>query len=468
MKGVLSKFKSQEMDLTSGSLLPKILLYTIPLILSGVLQLLFNAADLVVVGHFSGETALAAVGATGALINLIVNVFLGLSVGAASGTALNYGAKNEKGVHRTVHTAMSISLVGGVAVLIIGLLFSRTFLDWMDTPDTVLDAAALYMKIYFLGAPAMMIYNFGAAILRSVGDTTRPLAFLSIAGVVNVILNLILAGVFKMGVVGVAVATAVSQVISAVLVVLHLMKTPNNYRLQLTKLRFYRRELVTILRIGLPAGLQGSVFAISNVVIQSSVNSFGELAMSGSTASGNIEGFIYIAMNSFHHTALAFTAQNLGAGNLKKLKKIFGMCLLLVSATGLLFGGAAYLFSKDLLGIYIKKSEVAMTFGVERLEIIALTYFLCGMMDVMSGVLRGMGASFIPMIICLLGACGTRILWVNTVFAMEGNHSFPVLFRSYPLSWLLTVAAQMIFYVYLYYKTVHKPKSLLSSEDSVL
>jgi len=321
----------------------------------------------------------------------------------------------------------------------------------MDTPDTVLNSAALYMKIYFIGAPAMMIYNFGAAILRSIGDTSRPLVFLTVAGVVNVLLNLVLAGVFTMGVIGVAVATAVSQTISAILVVRHLIKCDSNYRLQIKKLALYRKELFMILRIGLPAGLQGSVFAISNVVIQSSVNTFGELAMSGSTASGNIEGFIYMAMNAFHHTALAFTAQNLGAGKLRKLKKIFGLCIGLVVITGVLFGGMAYLFADNLLGIYIRESEVAMRFGLERLTIIAFTYFFCGVMDVMSGVLRGMGSSFIPMVICLLGACGVRILWVNTVFAMEGNHSFTVLFRSYPVSWILTITAQLIFYVYLYH-----------------
>ncbi len=452
----LSKFKGESNDLTSGPLLPRILLYTIPLILSGVLQLLFNAADLVVVGRFAGETALAAVGATGALINLIVNVFLGLSVGAASCTALNYGAKNDKGVHRTVHTAMLLSAIGGIAVLIIGVLFSKTFLEWMDTPKgPVLNGAALYMKIYFIGAPAMMVYNFGAAILRAIGDTTRPLWFLTIAGIVNVILNLILAWC-GFGVAGVAIATAVSQAISAVLVIRHLIKCDASYRLYLNKLKIYGRELKTILRIGLPAGLQGSVFAISNVVIQSSVNTFGELAMSGSTASGNIESFIYMAMNAFHHTALAFTAQNLGAGNTKKMKKIFVLCLVLVTLTGFLFGGVAYLFSRQLLGIYITKSEVAMAFGIERLQIIALTYFICGMMDVMTGVLRGMGASFIPMIICLVGACGTRVLWVNTLFKMDGNHTFTVLFRSYPISWILTVVAQLVFYAYLYYTTIRK------------
>lgn len=461
--------RNKGLDLTTGPLLPGILLYTLPLILSGVLQLLFNAADLVVVGHFSGEAALAAVGATGALINLIVNLFLGLSVGAASATALNYGAKNEKGVHRIVHTAMALSLIGGVCVLIIGILFSRTFLVWMDTPAAVLDSAALYMKIYFIGAPAMMIYNFGAAILRSIGDTTRPLMFLSISGVVNVLFNLVLAGVFSMGVVGVAIATTVSQVISATLVVIHLMRSNTCFRLQLNKLAFYKRELLTIIRIGLPAGLQSSVFAISNVVIQSSVNTFGELAMSGSAASGNIEGFIYIAMNAFHHTALAFTAQNLGAGNLRKLKKIFLMCIGLVTLTGLAFGGAAYIFSEGLLGIYIRESAEATAFGTERLQIIALTYFICGVMDVMSGVLRGLGSSFIPMIICLVGACGVRVLWVNTVFKMEGNHSFTVLFQSYPVSWILTVIAQVIFFIYLYHKIVHpKPHKLLREEDSVL
>lgn len=464
MKNIFSKFTKNQVDLTGNSMVRGIILYTIPLILSGVLQLLFNAADLVVVGHFSGESALAAVGATGALINLIVNVFLGLSVGAASGTALNYGAKNQKGVHRMVHTSMALSLVGGVCVMLIGLLFSKTFLIWMDTPDSVLGDASLYMQIYFIGAPAMMIYNFGAAILRSVGDTARPLMFLTVAGVVNVLLNLVLAGVFSMGVIGVAVATAVSQCISAVLVVLHLIKSDSDYRLFINKIAFYKKELLMILRVGIPAGVQGSVFAVSNVVIQSSVNSFGSLAMSGSTASGNIEGFIYIAMNSFHHTALAFTAQNLGAGRKDRIKKIFFLCQGMVVATGALFGAVAFLFSDELLGIYIQQSEVAMQFGTERLQIIALTYFVCGMMDVMSGLLRGMGSSFIPMLICLVGACGTRILWVNTIFKMDGNHTFKVLFSSYPVSWVLTVTAQLVFFAYLYRKIVH-PKNKRLEED---
>lgn len=458
MKNIFSKLGTKQVDLTGDNMFSGIIYYTIPLILSGVLQLLFNAADLVVVGQFSGEDALAAVGATGALINLIVNVFMGLSVGAASGTALNYGAKNEKGIHRMVHTSMALSIVGGVCVMIIGLLFSKTFLTWMDTPDSVLGDAALYMKIYFIGAPAMMIYNFGAAILRSVGDTARPLFFLTVAGVVNVLLNLVLAGVFSMGVIGVAVSTAVSQLISAILVVRYLMKIDAGYRLVLDKIAFYKKELIMILRVGLPAGIQGSVFAISNVVIQSSVNSFGPLPMSGSTASGNIEGFIYIAMNSFHHTALAFTAQNLGAGKKERIKKIFFMCQGMVIATGIAFGMVAYFFSDELLGIYIKDSAVALQFGNERLQIIALTYFICGMMDVMSGLLRGLGSSFIPMLICLVGACGTRVLWVNTIFKMEGNHTFAVLFRSYPISWVLTVTAQLIFFLYIYRKIVH-PKN---------
>ena len=464
MKNIFSKFTKNQVDLTGNSMVRGIILYTIPLILSGVLQLLFNAADLVVVGHFSGESALAAVGATGALINLIVNVFLGLSVGAASGTALNYGAKNQKGVHRMVHTSMALSLVGGVCLMLIGLFFSKTFLIWMDTPDSVLADASLYMKIYFIGAPAMMIYNFGAAILRSVGDTARPLMFLTVAGVVNVLLNLVLAGVFSMGVIGVAVATAVSQCISAVLVVLHLIKSDSDYRLFINKIAFYKKELLMILRVGIPAGVQGSVFAVSNVVIQSSVNSFGSLAMSGSTASGNIEGFIYIAMNSFHHTALAFTAQNLGAGRKDRIKKIFFLCQGMVVATGALFGAVAFLFSDGLLGIYIQQSEVALQFGTERLQIIALTYFVCGMMDVMSGLLRGMGSSFIPMLICLVGACGTRVLWVNTIFKMDGNHTFKVLFSSYPVSWVLTVTAQLVFFAYLYRKIVHSKNKRLEED----
>ena len=456
MNRFLKFFGKSEMDLTDVPLLPGILKYTLPLILSGILQLLFNAADLVVVGHFSGELALAAVGATGSLINLIVNLFLGLSVGAASGTARHYGAKNKDGVYRMVHTSILVSLVGGFAVMLIGLCFSRPFLILMSTPDTVLDAASLYMKIYFIGAPAMMIYNFGASILGAVGDTARPLMYLTISGIINVLLNLVLAGVFSMGVAGVAIATTVSQTISAVMIIMYLCKTSGMFRLQPNKLHIYGAELKTILRIGLPAGIQGSVFAISNVVVQSSINTFGDLAMSGSTASNNIESFVYVAMNAFHSTALAFTAQNLGAGNNKKLKKVFFACVGTVAVMGIVFGTCMYVFAGGLLHIYIRDSAVAMTYGIKRLQAVSLPYFLCGVMHVMSGLLRGMGSSFIPMLICLVGACGTRIVWVNTVFKMEGNHSFEILFQSYPLSWILTVAAQLLYYLYVYYVTVYK------------
>ena len=459
MNRFLKFFGKSELDLTDVPLLPGIFKYTLPLILSGILQLMFNAADLVVVGHFSGEMALAAVGATGSLINLIINLFLGLSVGAASGTARYYGARNKEGVHRMVHTSILISLIGGFAVLLIGLGLSKTFLVWMGTPDTVLTSAALYMKIYFIGAPAMMIYNFGSSILGAIGDTARPLMYLTISGVINVLLNLVLAGVFSIGVIGVAIATTVAQTISAIMIVRHLCKSKGMFQLQLSKLHIYKNELKTILKIGLPAGIQGSVFAISNVVVQSSINTFGDLAMSGSAAANNIESFVYVAMNAFHSTALAFTAQNLGAGNYRKLKKIFFACVGIVAAMGILFGSAMYVFAEGLLHIYIHDSAIAIDYGIRRLQAVSLPYFLCGVMHVMSGVLRGMGSSFIPMLICLIGACGTRIIWVNTVFALEGNHSFEVLFQSYPLSWILTVSAQLLFYLYVYYKTVIKRDS---------
>ncbi len=430
-----------EMDMCNGPLLGKIIIYSVPVILSGVLQLLFNAADIIVVGRFAGNHALAAVGSTSSLINLLVNLFMGLSVGANVLVARYYGGGKKQEISETVHTAVLTAIVGGVILIFAGFFLSRPLLSLMGTPADVLNHAVLYMQIYFAGMPVMLLYNYGSSVLRAVGDTKRPLYFLMIAGVVNVILNLIFVICFHMGVAGVALATVISQVISAGLIVRCLMKTDGSYRLELKRLRFNKDKFKRMMQIGIPAGLQGSIFSISNVLIQSSVNSFGSIAMAGNTAGANIEGFVYMAMNAMHQTALSFTGQNMGARNYKRVYKIMGTCLILVSVIGLVLGNGAYLFGNVLVGIYSPDAEV-IHYGVVRLSVICTTYFLCGLMDVMVGVLRGMGYSIMPMIVSLTGACGLRVLWIFTVFA--ANRSLFILYLSYPVTWMVTFMAHMI------------------------
>lgn len=441
--------KSYEMDMCNGPLVGKILLFAFPLMLSSVLQLLFNAADIVVVGRFTGAEALAAVGATSALINLLVNVFMGLSIGTNVLTAQGYGARNEKGVQDTVHTSIMLSLVCGVLLIFIGVFLAVPLLELMGTPDNVLGHAALYMRIYFIGMPALLVYNFGAAILRAVGDTRRPLYYLLFSGIINVILNLIFVIIFKMGVAGVATATVVSETISAGLVLRCLMKSEGMFQLHMGKLRIKKQKALQIVRIGLPAGLQGAIFAISNVLIQSSINSFGSVAMAGNTAAGNLEGFVYTSMNAVYQTNLSFTSQNMGAGNWKRMKKILGICLVFVSVVGLVMGRGFVFFGHQLLGIYSSDPEV-IQYGINRMQVVCGTYLLCGIMDVLVGSMRGMGYSFVPMIVSLVGACGLRILWIFTVF--QWHRSLFVLYLSYPITWILTALAHTV----CWYKIIHK------------
>ncbi len=442
MTETIAKVKNKyEMDMCNGPLLSKIIIYSVPLILSGVLQLLFNAADIVVVGRFAGNHALAAVGSTSSLINLLVNLFMGLSVGANVLVARYYGGNKEKEISETIHTAVLTAVSGGMILVVVGFFLSRPLLTMMGTPADVLDPAVLYMQIFFAGMPVMLLYNYGSAILRAIGDTKRPLYYLLIAGVVNVILNLIFVIAFHMGVAGVALATVLSQIVSAGMIIRCLMKTDGSYKLEFKKLRFNRDKFVKMMQIGIPAGLQGSIFSISNVLIQSSVNSFGSIAMAGNTAASNIEGFVYMAMNALHQTALSFTGQNMGAKNYKRIFKIMWICLGLVTVIGLVLGNLAYLFGEQLVGIYSPDAEV-IHYGVNRLFVICTTYFLCGLMDVIVGVLRGMGYAIMPMIVSLTGACGLRVLWVFTVFA--ANRSLFVLYLSYPVTWTVTFVAHMI------------------------
>ena len=436
----------------SGPLLPNIILYTVPIILTSLLQLLFNAADLVIVGRFCGSISVAAVGATGSITNLMVNFFVGLSVGAGVTVAHGLGSREDAVVHNTVHTALPTALVSGVLLTIVGVSFSGTFLRWMGTPETVLPLSSLYMQIYFAGITFTMVYNYCAAILRAAGDTKSPLVFLSFAGVLNVVLNIFFVTVMHMNVAGVALATTISQGVSAVLVTWALMKRTDACRLELKKMKFHRLQLTKMLRIGLPAGIQSSLFSISNVLIQSSINSFGDVLMSGNAAAGNIEGFIYVSLNAFHQTAVNFMGQNAGARQYKRVSKTLWICLVCVAVVGLALGSLAYVFGPSLLSLYITDSQEAIQYGMLRLSLICLTYFICGLMDVSTGALRGLGESFIPMVISVLGVCGIRIGWIYTIFQIPQFHTPRSLYISYPISWAITFLFQMIAFFLVYRK----------------
>ena len=428
------------MDMTSGPMLKNVVLFAWPLMLTGILQLLFNAADMIVVGRYSGAQApqaLAAVGSTSSLINLLVNVFMGMSVGASVLVAQRWGARDQAAVSRAVHTAITVALFSSVIVGAVGVIFAKPLLKMMDNPDDVIDLAALYMRIYFLGMPANLLYNFGAAVLRAVGDTRRPLYYVTIAGAANVLLNLLLVIVFHLSVAGVAIATVVSQTISAVLVVLCLHRTHSAIHLDFKRLRIHAPELKAIVRVGLPAGLQGSLFSISNVLIQSSVNGFGSIAMAGNTSASNLEGFIYTSMNSVYQADLTFTSQNYGAGKADRVRRVMWVCLGTVTVIGLSMGLLFLALGPQLLSFYNGDPEV-IKYGLMRMTIIMPTYFLCGMMDTMVGQLRGVGCSILPMIVSLSGACLLRIVWIYTVFAQPAYHSLNVLYISYPISWGVT------------------------------
>lgn len=446
-------------DLCEGPLLKKIILYTVPIILTGILQLLFNAADLVVVGRYCGELSVAAVGATGALINLIINLFIGLSVGAGVTVAHGLGAGKEENVRRTVHTAIPTAIICGIILTVVGVAGAHTFLSLMGTPDEVIGLSAEYLRIYFCGITATMLYNFGAAILRAAGDTQSPLYYLTAAGIVNVVLNIVFVRVFNMNVAGVALATTISQVLSAAMIIINLMRRTDCCRLELRKMKLHRAQLSRILRIGFPAGIQGSLFAVSNVIIQSSVNSFGSVVVSGNAAAGNIEGFVYTTMNSFSQTSMNFTGQNYGAGKLDRIKKIMYTCLASVFVAGLTAGCTVYFFGRQLLSFYIPGSEEAIHYGLIRMAYICLPYFLCGLMDVTTGLIRGLGSSMLPMIITVIGVCGMRIGWIYTVFRSEKYHSVQSLYLSYAISWSLTFITELIVFLVLFKKIKNRKKS---------
>ena len=437
--------KSYEIDMCNGPLLGKILRFSIPLMFSGILQLLFNAADIIVVGRFTSSDALAAVGSTTSLNNLIINLFLGLSIGSSVVVARYYGAQNWKKVGESVHTSILISALAGVVLIFLGIALARPLLEAMGTPENVLDQAVLYMRIIFVGMPAMMVYNFGAAILRAVGDTRRPLIFLLISGIINVCLNLFFVIVFEMGVAGVSLATVISQFISAALVIICLVRSSSYYRLTLTGLRISKKVLLEILRVGLPAGIQSTVFNISNVLIQSSINSFGSIAVAGNTAAANLEGFVYTSMNAIYQASLSFTSQNVGARKTERIVPILLRCLACVVVIGVGLSTIVLLLNREFLGIYSSDPAV-IEYGVGRLKVVCLTYFLCGIMDVTCGSIRGLGYSVTPTIVSLIGACGLRIVWIYTIFNLVDRSLF-TLYLSYPVTWIITFAAHLICFV---------------------
>ena len=443
--------KRFEMDMTTGNLGKKILLFTLPLMFTSILQLLFNACDIIVIGRFRDHTALSAISSTGALINLITNLFIGLSGGSNIVMARCYGSKDREKAEKVAHTSVVVSLVAGIFIGAFGFVFAKNLLLLMGSPSDVIDLAAAYVRIYFVGMPFNLLYNFGSALLRAGGDTKRPLIYLSIAGVFNIGANLLFVLGFGMSTDGVAYATVISQIISSVLVLLTLIREKNYCHISLKSLKADRKILWEITRIGLPAGLQGTLFSLSNVIIQSSINFFGSYVMAGNGAASNIEGFIYVCMNAFYHAALSFTSQNMGAKQYENIRKINKYCLYYVLLFGGVLGVGAYLSAGTLLQIYTTDAEVVQI-GIIRMAILCAPYFLCGIMDVMVGSLRGLGHSLIPMIVSLIGVCGMRLIWVYTLFRM--NMNLGLLYASYPISWILTFAVLFVSFQVLYRKEI--------------
>lgn len=450
-----SKTKQYEMDMCSGPILRKMLMFALPLMLSSILQLLFNAADIVVVGKFAGDNSLAAVGSNTALINLLTNLFIGLSIGANVVAARHYGAKAWDDLRRTVHTAMLLSMLSGALLLVLGVIGAEQMLIWMQTPEEVLPLATVYLRIYFLGMISTMVYNFGSALLRAVGDTKRPLYFLLCAGIINVILNLLFVIGFQMDVMGVAIATVISETVSALLVLRCLVKEKGGIHLELRAMRIDRKKMLQILRIGLPAGFQGVVFALSNVVIQSSVNIFGNIVVAGNSAAANLEGFVYMAMNAFYQTTLSFVSQNYGAGEQKRINRIVLLGEACVIVTGTLLGNTVVFFGNELLQIYSNNPEVIAA-GMVRLHYISMIYALCGIMDVMVGALRGIGYSIMPMIVSIVGVCVLRLIWLATVFQIPEFHKIETVYLSYPVTWILTSLVYIVFFVWICIRSARK------------
>ena len=448
------KKNKYEIDMCNGTIMDKLISFSVPLILSGILQLLFNAVDIIVVGRFSGSQALAAVGSTTALINIFTNLFIGISLGANVLAARFYAAQKDKEMSETVHTAIMLALISGVVMLFVGIFFARGALELMGTPDDVIGQSTLYMRIYFAGMPFFMLYNYGAAILRAVGDTKRPLLFLIVSGVVNACLNLFLVIAFHLGVAGVAIATVTAQGISCALVLRCLQRSQASYQLRFKDLKIRGCYVQQIFQVGLPAGIQSTVINFSNALLQSSVNSFGSIAMAGYTAANNLFGFLYVSTNSITQACMSFTSQNYGVGKWKRMDRVLFDCIILSVAVMLTLGGGMYFFGPEVLKIYTTNPRV-ISCGMEVLTYTTLTYFLCGIMDLLPGALRGMGYSSVPMILSIIGTVGTRIVWIFGIF--PNHRSLDILFISYPVSWMITIVLQVICFYFVRRKVHARP-----------
>lgn len=451
-------------DMLNGPLVPKLIRFAVPLMLSGVLQLLFNAVDVVVVGQYCGDESLAAVGSTGSLINLITNLFIGFSVGANVVMARSIGANRRDKAERVLHTSMLLSAIAGAVILLVGVLLSRQMLELMNSPEDVIDKSTLYLEIYFVGSPAVMIYNFGAALLRAKGDTKRPMIFLIISGIINAGLNLVFVICFKMDVMGVALATVISQVLSAALVVICLLREKDVCKLRLRKLRICKKELGEIIRVGLPTGVYSSFFSLANIIVQSGVNSMGKIVIAGNAASGNIEGFVYTIMYSFSHAATTFVSQNCAACKPERVKRTAGDVMLLAVAFGLAFGLLVLLLGRPLCRLYSPDPAV-IEVALERMRVILPTYFLCGLMDSLVGVLRGMGYYILPMCTSLVFACLLRVVWVYTVFAAVPTTA--ALYSCFPITWFLAAAVNFIIMLVKFKPTVARMMKQVAPADGL-
>ena len=460
MKGWVNNVKKNkfEIDMCNGSIMDKLISFSLPLMVSGILQLAFNAVDIIVVGRFSGSQALAAVGSTTALINVFANLFIGISLGANVLAARFYAAGKDREMSETVHTSITLALISGIMMAVIGVLLAKWALEIMGTPDDVIGQSALYMRIYFMGMPFFMLYNYGAAILRAIGDTKRPLIFLIISGIANAALNMILVILFHMGVAGVAIGTIISQLISCVLVLTCLYRSEGSYQLRFSKLKINGAYMEQIFQVGVPAGIQSTVINLSNALLQSSVNSFGSIAMAGYTAANNMLGFLYMSVNSITQACMSFTSQNYGVGKLKRMDKVLRDCVILSISIAAVLGGLAYSFGPQILTVYTSDPKV-INCGMEILAYTSITYFLCGIMDLFPGALRGMGYSAVPMVLSVIGTVGTRIVWVFGIF--PNHRSLSVLFVSYPVSWIITIVLQVMCFYFGRKRVQQKEKRLL-------
>ena len=446
--------RKYEIDMSKGSILKNMIMFAVPLMLSNILQHLYNAADQIVVGRWAGEKCLAAVGATGSITNLLTNLFIGVSIGASVAVSKKYGAKDMDGLRNTTHTTVALGFLCGIVACILGQIVCKPVLQLMGTPEDVIELSVFYMRIIFLGVPAQLVYNFGAAILRSVGDTKRPLYILSVTGMVNVVLNLFLVIGFQMDVAGVAIATATAHYLSAAAIMYSLIHSDTPYRINLKNLKLHKNEVKQIASIGIPAGLQSSMFSIANTVVQSAINSFGAATMAGRAAAASIEAFVYTSMDSFYQATLTSVGQNYGAKQEKRIYKTIGIGAICASIAGLVLGVLVYIFGEQLLSLYIVDSPKAMHEGMVYIIVCGLPYFICGIMNVTTGALRGLGHSKVPAINSLVGACGFRLLWI--FFVLPYNHTTWFLYLCWPISWFVVIILNSINFMVIRKKSIEK------------